>query len=330
MDPQDLRTVRKGLMWSLIHIVPAAFSTYEHLSHLKALGRPESPLPFDIILEALLSLALGVVGASIKAPATEEITWASEMKKRCVLLHGAYTRLSLSERVFIARDIAQSSMTTILLEPLKNLQNLSHNLFQSLSPPQNKPPPPPPITAFTVCDAALAAAIQLARTHQMKQRRIEALKQEVLLLEERWRAIVEELEEGRRDLERIIEEGEERIDAIEKAKEAAIPYPELLAYAQSLSAFTSAPPNMPDLSLPGQPPPPLFFPPFPNEEKMRRGRLNAEAPLGILGETHSVGRPPSLSPPPEQTHGAAHPYRPADNRPVQPMFDFDLDLNPDL
>ena len=71
---------------------------------------------------------------------------------------------------------------------------------------------------------------------------------------------------------------------------ASIPYPELLAYAQSLSAFTSAPPNMPDSALPGQPPPPLFFPPFPNEEKMRRGRLNAEAPLGLLGETHSVGR----------------------------------------
>lgn len=70
----------------------------------------------------------------------------------------------------------------------------------------------------------------------------------------------------------------------------AIPYPELLAYAQSLSAFTSAPPNLPDLSLPGQPPPPLFFPPFPNEEKMRRGHLNAEEPLGPLGETHSVGR----------------------------------------
>ena len=70
---------------------------------------------------------------------------------------------------------------------------------------------------------------------------------------------------------------------------AAIPYPELLAYAQSLSAFTSAPPNMPALA-PGQPPPPLFFPPFPNEEKMRRGHMNDEAPLGILGETHSVKR----------------------------------------
>lgn len=75
---------------------------------------------------------------------------------------------------------------------------------------------------------------------------------------------------------------------------AAIPYPELLAYAQSLSAFTSAPPNMPDLA-PGQPPPPLFFPPFPNEEKMRRGHMSDEAPLGILGETHSVGKRTSLT-----------------------------------
>lgn len=74
----------------------------------------------------------------------------------------------------------------------------------------------------------------------------------------------------------------------------SIPYPELLAYAQSLSSFTSAPPNMPDRNVPG-PPPPLFFPPFPNEEKMRRGHLNAEAPLGLPGETHSVRGTPTAT-----------------------------------
>lgn len=131
---------------------------------------------------------------------------------------------------------------------------------------------------------------------------------------------------------------------------ASIPYPQLLAYAQSLSAFTSAPPNMPDMTLPGQPPPPLFFPPFPNEEKMRKGRLNAEAPLGLLGEIHSVGRrrpfiqhpcsqslditspAPTVSPNPvEASHmgPAANPYR-QDHRPPQQFFDLDLDLNPDL
>ena len=102
--------------------------------------------------------------------------------------------------------------------------------------------------------------------------------------------------------------------------------------------------------LPGQPPPPLFFPPFPNEEKMRRGRLNAEAPLGPLGETHSVGRgmqgppdsssctltlsivAPTVSPKsdeqPQHVFGT-NPYR-MDHRPQQDFFDLDLDLNPDL
>ena len=102
--------------------------------------------------------------------------------------------------------------------------------------------------------------------------------------------------------------------------------------------------------LPGQPPPPLFFPPFPNEEKMRRGRLNAEAPLGPLGETHSVGKgmerihgfpSPTLTPPlaaptvspksdgqPQRVFGA-NPYR-MDHRPHQDLFDLELDLNPDL
>jgi mediator of RNA polymerase II transcription subunit 4 len=109
---------------------------------------------------------------------------------------------------------------------------------------------------------------------------------------------------------------------------------------------------MPDLTLPGQPPPPLFFPPFPNEEKMRRGRLNAEAPLGLLGETHSVGRrmflyiffclffvhlhtvciAPTVSPKAEAgPHIAgANPYRQDLRAPHPQFFDLDLDLNPDL
>lgn len=199
-----------------------------------------------------------------------------------------------------------SSMSSVLMGPLNELQVLSQALFLSLSPPQTKPPPPPPLDAFLQYDRALAQALSIAQTHQIKQRKIESLEKEILDLEAQWRNICEELTRGKKELEELIEEGEERLKAIEQAKKgahlfvllgiylmkpsASIPYPELLSYAQSLSAFTSAPPNMPDLNLPGQPPPPLFFPPFPNEEKMRRGHLNAEAPLGSLGETHSVGR----------------------------------------
>jgi len=222
-----------------------------------------------------------------------------------------------------------SSMTHLLLDPLNHLNNVAQQLFQSLSPPHNKPPPPPPIAALANADAALAEAIQLAHLHQKKQQRIETLKAEILSLEASWCTVIMQLEEGRRDLEAIILEGDVHLDAIEQANAGAIPYPELLAYAQSLSAFTSAPPKFPDLSLPGQPAPPLFFPPFPNEEKMRRGHLNSEEPLGQLGETHSVGRPPSPSPEPHRAQ-VANPYRPMENNPPQPLFDLDLDLNPDL
>ncbi|KAL0577524.1 hypothetical protein V5O48_004465 [Marasmius crinis-equi] len=224
-----------------------------------------------------------------------------------------------------------SSMSSILMGPLNELQQLSQTLFLSLSSSQ-KPPPPPSLSSFLACDQSLSAAVNLTYKHQLKQRKIEALKSEILDLDERWRRICTELETEKRELEEVITEGDERIEAIEQAKKASIPYPELLAYAQSLSAFTSAPPNMPDQNLPGQPPPPLFFPPFPNEEKMRRGHLNAEAPLGLLGETHSVGKAPTASPKgPDAHHHGANPYR-HDLRDPQPaqFFDLDLDLNPDL
>lgn len=84
---------------------------------------------------------------------------------------------------------------------------------------------------------------------------------------------------------------------------------------------------------------------------MRRGHLNAEAPLGLLGETHSVGRrecnqsimytsesllefaAPTISPKaaeaPPLVGAGSNIYR-QDSRPQQQFFDLDLDLNPDL
>jgi len=72
------------LLVATFAVLHAAFSTYEHLSHLKALGRPEGALPRDIVVEALVALALGILGASLNAPPLKEITWASEMKKRSI------------------------------------------------------------------------------------------------------------------------------------------------------------------------------------------------------------------------------------------------------
>lgn len=110
------------------------------------------------------------------------------------------------------------SMTNALLAPLNELQSLTQALFQSLSSTQARPLQPPPISAFLTVDGALAEATKMARVHQVKQRRIEREKNEVLELELKWREVVQELQRGKEDLDAIITEGEERITSIEEAK----------------------------------------------------------------------------------------------------------------
>jgi mediator of RNA polymerase II transcription subunit 4 len=79
-------------------------------------------------------------------------------------------------------------------------------------------------------------------------------------LEDSWHTIIAQLEEGRRNLEAVITEGDARLNAIEQANDgmsmlyssglnvtkacffffaATIPYPELLAYTQSECVYFS-------------------------------------------------------------------------------------------
>src|ERR1700753_648063 len=78
---------------------------FPDLSRLKALGRPEVELPFDvcisraplkplmdntpqIIVEVLLSLVLGIAGANFGADSElKDISWRTEMRKRCSPCH---------------------------------------------------------------------------------------------------------------------------------------------------------------------------------------------------------------------------------------------------
>ena len=111
------------------------------------------------------------------------------------------------------------SMNDQLLKPIEEFQRLSQTLFLSLSNDQTaRRIPPPSVSAFIGCDAEISRALDIARTHQIKQRKIEALKQEILDLNAQWRNICSELEAGKQELEVMIKEGEERIESIEKAK----------------------------------------------------------------------------------------------------------------
>ncbi|KAG8682223.1 hypothetical protein FRC12_009939 [Ceratobasidium sp. 428] len=77
-------TAGKGMIVaSILGLLHAAYSAYEHLSLLKALDRPTpNTLPVDIIIECFVAMALFVVGATIDAPAFKENSWASEMRTR--------------------------------------------------------------------------------------------------------------------------------------------------------------------------------------------------------------------------------------------------------
>ncbi|KAI9456945.1 magnesium transporter [Boletus coccyginus] len=72
------------LILATVLLLHAAYSTYEHLSRLKALGKPEGSLPLNTVYESVFALILGTLGASLNAPPLKDITWASEMKKRSI------------------------------------------------------------------------------------------------------------------------------------------------------------------------------------------------------------------------------------------------------
>lgn len=117
------------------------------------------------------------------------------------------------------QGIAQNgaSMSSMLLGPLNEMETLAQTLFLSLTPGQVKPPAPR-VDAFLACDQALAAAVNLSYKHQIKQRKIERLKAEILDLDSRWREICIELEMEKRELDGMMEEADERLESIEQAK----------------------------------------------------------------------------------------------------------------
>ena len=112
-------------------------------------------------------------------------------------------------------------MSEQLSKPLSDLQQLSRTLFLSLSPPSTKPPPPPTIQEFLECDTRLASAIRVARIHQAQHHRIEELKQEILDLESKLRQLFSELERGRLDLEKILDEADTRLEVIDAAEKGS-------------------------------------------------------------------------------------------------------------
>ncbi|KAG8893850.1 hypothetical protein FRC01_013319, partial [Tulasnella sp. 417] len=109
-------------------------------------------------------------------------------------------------------------MREILSVPLAQFETLTNQLFVSLSTVTpagasyslSNPltAPAPDVESFAQCEAALAEALNQARLHQIKQRRIEHLKEEIVSLDWRLNDICEQLKRDKGELEDIIREAE--------------------------------------------------------------------------------------------------------------------------
>lgn len=108
----------------------------------------------------------------------------------------------------------QESMRDMLEKPISQLQALSQSMFSAMSSGQL---PDPPIAALAACDASLAEAMRLVRIHLLKQKQIEQLMDEVCELDSQLVEVVDGLSKGQRELQAIIDEGEDRITSAEKA-----------------------------------------------------------------------------------------------------------------
>ncbi|KAI1319914.1 Membrane magnesium transporter 1 [Mortierella claussenii] len=62
----------------------SGYSTFEHLSYLKAVDGHESGLPLDIVLELLVSVALFGFGIVLVADDFKEILMETEMAKQSI------------------------------------------------------------------------------------------------------------------------------------------------------------------------------------------------------------------------------------------------------
>lgn len=115
---------------------------------------------------------------------------------------------------------SEVSMQEALMRPVVRFSALSESIFRALGPAPSaqKTSNSPPLSELVQCDSELAAALHLARIHQGKQREIDKLMLEILVLDAQLRDVIVALSQGKEALENMITEGD---TVLERANLAA-------------------------------------------------------------------------------------------------------------
>ncbi|TKY88914.1 hypothetical protein EX895_002155 [Sporisorium graminicola] len=172
--------------------------------------------------------AAGAAGAStIKAGASSSSTEATTSSLLLSTL-GAYS--ALTKQLFSLIENPSASKSRIIADASAGKTWTANDITGILS-------------ALHDVDQLLASRIQVAHQHAINQSRIERLQAQAKRKDRETRRAILELSQIQSELSEITRLSEDEVASIERAEKQPIGHATLLAYAQRLARYTSAPPG---------------------------------------------------------------------------------------
>ncbi|KAF9349479.1 hypothetical protein BGX26_012232 [Mortierella sp. AD094] len=203
---------------------------------------------------------------------------------------------------------SQHSLRQMVRNQITEYSRLTQTLFTSLelmADGKVSPAQPSDIMQQIVqLDSTLMGAVEKIELHQKQQRKIRQVRLEIDEQNKAIMSVIQSLRDAKLVLEANLEDLEEKRAITADARSAEVSVTEIVAYANRLSNYTSAPPNF-NPSDPNHP----FEPPYPREVSMRAGILNQQhipaAALVSLDGGFMPGTAGQVAPPGAGTSGSA-------------------------
>ncbi|KAG0287509.1 hypothetical protein BGZ98_004620 [Dissophora globulifera] len=170
---------------------------------------------------------------------------------------------------------SQHSLRQLVRDQITEYSRLTQSLFAALDVlVEGKAAPVPPnviMKQIVQLDSTLMGAVEKIELHQRQQQRIRQVREEIEDQNKAIMAVVQNLIDAKKTLEASLEDQDQKQAVSADARSAQVSVSEIVAYANRLSNYTSAPPNF-NPQDPNHP----FEPPYPREVSMRAGILNQQ------------------------------------------------------
>lgn len=208
---------------------------------------------------------------------------------------------------------------------LNEYQALIDRIFTSIAAnAEGKPTDRPPVEIMkdiVELDKKMQQGLDQIEEHQRVHKKILQVIKEIEAENNTFMEFVNELKNGKEQLEICLDEANETIQAINFSSESSVTADEILKYANRISSYTSAPPNY----ISGT----FAEPPYPDESRMRRSFLFRQDADMMFNEGDKNDDEDEEEEDGDDMH-YINPNSYGSLETMQQQETFDLDLNPDL